>query len=631
MLAAPAEKALGQGSQEAGSQEADATGESVTRIQLDNGEWIEVDDVVEVIGTRPYKEVDRDTELRLTGKELLARGVTTLAGALDEISTLQVRQAGRGGIQVNVRGGRKGAVKVLIDGVPVDEVFYGTFDLSSIPVTDIAQIRVSMAPASPLDGVGGPAGVIEVHTIDAVGPRLIRLRAQGSSLPQADLSATGRAEIDDGIAIRGSLAAGLGRRDFEVLSSDESRLIDINEDRQQVTGSLRMELARVREHVIVDAWAQQRGYIVPPGEDGVEQVVVIDSESSSRFSIQGDLERGQWNFAGRAYAQTLDRQTSRYMDASLNGDRSREKVTGTRAGAGTLVNRAVGRRVQVLAAATIDNETGELTAAGSSTTGNATLAELASGAQAELGPVKLDGSVGVALPLSEAGDSPWPEAKLTATYRPISAVTFQAIVGRKGRLPTLRELYRANIGNPDLEPEIASFFEVETTAQPTKRIKLRNAAYIRDSDGMIRFDAAAERLINVNNLVLRGFDSEGDVEINDHASVGATYSFTDSYSPEFGLESLDFLPRHRIEGRVGARFSRGSARVRVRYQSTQIDQQIKLPTRTTIDFSSYVQLTSSLDASLRLENVLGSKVAVRRGGVRSPGRVVLVSLQTRWQ
>ena len=40
-------------------------------------------------------------------------------------------------MQADLRGARKGAVKVIIDGIPVDEPYYGTFDLSSIPVTDI--------------------------------------------------------------------------------------------------------------------------------------------------------------------------------------------------------------------------------------------------------------------------------------------------------------------------------------------------------------------------------------------------------------------------------------------------------------------------------------------------------------
>jgi len=45
---------------------------------------------------------------------------------------------------------------VLIDGVQVTDPYYGTFDVSTIPITDIVQIRLSTSPQSPIDGPGGP-------------------------------------------------------------------------------------------------------------------------------------------------------------------------------------------------------------------------------------------------------------------------------------------------------------------------------------------------------------------------------------------------------------------------------------------------------------------------------------------
>ena len=69
-----------------------------------------------------------------------------------------VRDAGRGGFNIDIRGARKGAVSVLVDGVLVTDPYYGTFDVSTIPITDIVQIRVSTTPQSPIDGPGGPGG-----------------------------------------------------------------------------------------------------------------------------------------------------------------------------------------------------------------------------------------------------------------------------------------------------------------------------------------------------------------------------------------------------------------------------------------------------------------------------------------
>src|SRR5213075_2198937 len=96
------------------------------------------------------------------------RGATDLATALALIPEITVRDAGRGGFNIDIRGGRKGAVSILVDGVSVTDPYYGTFDVSTIPITDIVQIRVSTTPKSPIDGIGGPGVVIEVITRDAI-------------------------------------------------------------------------------------------------------------------------------------------------------------------------------------------------------------------------------------------------------------------------------------------------------------------------------------------------------------------------------------------------------------------------------------------------------------------------------
>ena len=139
-------------------------------------------DVIEIFDERPDKPFDRDTEVRLTGEQLAARGATDLATALALIPDVAVRDAGRGGFNIDIRGARKGAVSVLIDGVLVTDPYYGTFDVSTIPITDIVQIRVATTPQSPIDGPGGPGGVIEVLTRDGVGDQIVIARLTSDSL-----------------------------------------------------------------------------------------------------------------------------------------------------------------------------------------------------------------------------------------------------------------------------------------------------------------------------------------------------------------------------------------------------------------------------------------------------------------
>ena len=67
-------------------------------------------EAIEIFDERPDKPFDRDTEVRLTGEQLAARGAVDLATALALLPDVTVRDAGRGGFNVDIRGARKGAV-----------------------------------------------------------------------------------------------------------------------------------------------------------------------------------------------------------------------------------------------------------------------------------------------------------------------------------------------------------------------------------------------------------------------------------------------------------------------------------------------------------------------------------------
>ncbi|MBV8756496.1 MAG: hypothetical protein JO257_04445, partial [Deltaproteobacteria bacterium] len=67
-------------------------------VKLSQGEAIEIYD------ERPDKPFDRDTEVRLTGEELAAKGAVDLKTALALIPDVTVRESGRGGFQIDVRG-----------------------------------------------------------------------------------------------------------------------------------------------------------------------------------------------------------------------------------------------------------------------------------------------------------------------------------------------------------------------------------------------------------------------------------------------------------------------------------------------------------------------------------------------
>ena len=586
-------------------------------------------EAIEIWGERPDKPFDRDTQVRLSGEELAERGATNLAEALELLPDLVVREQGRGGQQVEIRGARKGSVKILIDGVAVSDPYYGNFDLATIPVTDIVQIRVSSSPASPIDGVGGPGGVVEVHTRDAIGPRIVMARVAGSTLPSAEAAATGRMALTPHLAMRASASGTLGFRDYSITPGG-GEATSIREDRRLEVWSLRLEYRRGKRRAVLDGWAANAAYIVPPGDDGTDDILVIDGETQVRGSLLADDQLEKWRLQGRAYGHYLARDSRFYADPSLESYLRREDLEAVRYGAAGLANRPLGPRIHVIGSAVLDTEEADVVGFdGASTGGRAGLLEVAGGLQFADGPIGVDGAVGMAAPFG-IDAAFWPEAKLATTVRPVDAVSIKLTGGRKGRLPTLRERFRLDIGNEELGPEQVWFGEVEAALRPSRWVRLRLAPYFRRSNGLIRFDEERDTLINSGTFDIRGLDTEIAVAPEEMIGGGATYSFIDTVSDELGSDSLDFLPQDRASVWVALRRPRYGGTVRLRYQGRQVDRSEVLPAGTLVDFSAWARLPADLTGTARLDNAVDREYE-DRAGVAAPGRVLMLAIQGEWK
>ncbi len=383
----------------------------------------------------------------------------------------------------------------------------------------------------------------------------------------------------------------------------------------------------------VDVWAEQRSFLVPPGEDGQMAILLIDGEHAARAGLQVDDKLGKLQLQGHAYVHLLGRDSIYYTDATLTDVSNTENLSAMRSGFGLLVNRPLRKSMQLVASANLDSEGADVTAMnGAVTGGRASTLAGAVGFQYEHGPWKLDSSAGVAVPIGISGANPWPEAKAALSYHPKKTpVTLRATGARKGRVPTLRERFRLDVGNSALGPEQATFGELAADIAPDRHVALQLAGYIRDTNGMVRFDADRGKLINLDQLVVRGVDARIEVRPTDLLFTGASWSFTDPYSPTTGTHPLDFLPMNRGTLWVGAhRGDRVGGTARVQYVGSQIDRQDELPSYTTAELSAYARI-ADLTGSVKVGNVLDDQYAIRTGGVYGPGRFVELSLQGVWK
>ncbi len=579
---------------------------------------------ITIFAERPDKPFDRDTEVRLTGEELVERGATDLATALALIPDVTVRDAGRGGVNVDIRGARKGSVTVMIDGVVVSDPFYGTFDASTIPVTDIVQIRVSTTPQSPIDGPGGPGGVIEVHTRDAAGPQLVVARIVADTSPALGITGTARVPLSRRVGLRVSASGLGGRRELE-LPGDAT----IGERRRAATGSARLEYRDGDRRVLVDGFVDDRSYLAPPAYDTRSNFLLIDRETTARGQIRADDKIGTLQLQGAYWVHYLHRRSRQFPDPQLVDEIARENLQSIRSGGMLLATRPFKKDYRWVTSLVIDHAKALVfDLEDRYSRGRATSIELAVGLQYERNRLRIDGATGHAMPFG-VDAAPWPEAKLTGRYRLAPTRELAVTTGYKGRLPSLRERFERQTGNPSLEPEKA--FHVEVRAIETReRWRLDAAPFYRRVDGTIRtsLDPMNPRLVNLGVLDVVGIDLSGRVQLEPRVELGGAYSYVRATSDDSD-EPLDRLPRHRTDTWLRGKLGSYRAMLRGRYFGPSIDRGARVRGYGVVEATASAQLGSEYVVTARLDDALDARPE-SRAGYRGPGRTLMVILQGAW-
>ncbi len=586
----------------------------------------EAGETVEIFDERPDKPFDRDTEVRLTGEQLAARGAVDLGTALALLPDVQVRDAGRGGFNIDIRGGRKGAVAILVDGVMVNDPYYGTFDVSTIPITDIVQIRVATTPQSPIDGPGGTAGVIEVITRDAFGSQLVVARLTGSTLQAFGMTGTTRVPLAKRLALRLSASGNAGARDFELPMTTS-----IDEGRRAATGALRLEYRDGDRRLVVDGSADDRSYLAPPNDLGTN-FLLVDRETTYRAQAKFDDKLGRLQLQAQGWAFSLDRASRNFNNVDLENQRSSEELSATRVGGMVLATRPFARDFRWATSATLDHQEATVVESGGDVSGGeVTVLQLAVDGQYERRRFRIDAAAGLAIPIGFGAD-PWPEGKLVAKYKPLTHLELTATTGYKGRVPSLRERFDISTGNPDLQPENAFHAEVRAIEQ-RDGIRLEVAPFYRQTHGTVRVStdpADMMRLTNLGELDIYGVDLQGRVSVHAMIEVGGSYNYIRAKS-DTSDDPLDRLPRHRADAWVQATpLAKLSALARVRYAGEAIESGMITDAHFLVEGTLTAALSRAYLAVVRVEDALDEAPATR-SGFTTAGRVVSVVLQGTWE
>lgn len=169
----------------------------------------------------------------LSGAELRASGVHLVQDALRMVPGVQVIQSGSfGGVtSLFVRGGESDYVKVLVDGVPVNEAG-GSFDFATLTLDGVDRVEIVSGPASVTHGTDAVTGVVNIVTRSG-GDRSATVTARAGTFGTRETGASvrgGSSTIGWGVA--GSMAATEGTYDFnnDWNNSSVTARLDANPD-----------------------------------------------------------------------------------------------------------------------------------------------------------------------------------------------------------------------------------------------------------------------------------------------------------------------------------------------------------------------------------------------------------------
>ena len=127
----------------------------------------------------------------ISGADLRSRGIATVSEALASVPGLAVVQSGSFGATTALfaRGGESDYVKVLIDGVPLNNPG-GGFDFATLTTDNLDRIEVVRGPASVVYGSDAVAGVVQLFTRRGAGPARGSVELRGGSYGSLDGGAT---------------------------------------------------------------------------------------------------------------------------------------------------------------------------------------------------------------------------------------------------------------------------------------------------------------------------------------------------------------------------------------------------------------------------------------------------------
>ncbi len=613
----------------------------------------------EIVVVDEDEEPSSGTTDVLDAAAIQAAGVLTIGQALELLPGVSMSIGGRNEQKVWVRGYEQSNVLLLVDGVPVSDPYFGDLDLGQLPIFDVARVSVTRGAASPLYGPNGLGGVINVTTMQGgPGKRItgdLRLTSERTAVAHAGVgggdllswyfglggetsdgwpTAGGFEETpyqDGGVRVNSDLrrASAMGRVGWKIPEAGtlyaSLRFIDAEKGipfhTTEPAGFIKFArfpewrqttLALGYEHDFTRG--QLRGQLYGHAFDNTLDVFAepelenVRLESSFADRVYGGYAQGEWDLGGGHrlgsalhLRQDRHRKTERYPDGSEDPSESYRAWTWSLSvedrwrldEANSLIGSLALEGLDVIDAESL-RETGG-------------------------GPV--------------LADDPRPSETLLSPqieYRRVLGDDWTGSVAlyRRGRFPTMRQLYGTEPPNPDLGPQRTDGADLGAEFSPSPAVSVEGTVFFNRVSDLITREGRDYPYRNQDEAEIRGVELrlQGKVGIFDYGAswTGLDHHFTNSSE---GYEEIPFVPDHQIEllgvvhlgRRVDLRGVWLATGERVAYDR---DGKIELDGYSLLDLGLTVRVGIT-ELSLQIDNVLDTLVEMEPG-YPLPGRRVWV-------
>lgn len=525
---------------------------------------------------------------------------------------------------VRLRGSEAGMVKVLIDGVEVNDAAGANneFDFNSLLTGDIERIEVLKGPQSALYGNDAMGGVINVITRSGSGaPRVTALAEAGSYGTFRQQAGVSGAVGDTSFALNGSN-----------LSTDGfSRTIYGSEkdgtDARAVSGKLGIKASDILRFDLTGGWSWLDTEYDPFGADGAaaqEKEMWQGRAAADLTLMEGRLS----NNLAVSFASTerdFDEPTGWYTQSTFDSRRLALDYQG---------NLHLGRDTATFGLS-VDEEKAETTNSSAFgfepgiddaiTTKSAFFQYLA--------------QVGDNLTLTAGGRIDDHEAfGSKATYRvtgayalPSTGTILRASYGTAYKAPTLYQLYEPSYGNATLRPEEATGYDagIEQSLADGK-VTLGASVFRNLYEDLIGFSS---RYTNIAKARTQGVELTFQARPLDGLLLAANYTFLDTEDRATGRD-LPRRPRNNvnasIDWEVTDDIALGTA---LRYVGSQRDSSSAtapiLDGATVVDLTARWQAFEKVGFFGRVENI-ADKTYQEVRTYRAPGRSAYAGVQVRF-